>query len=46
MVVLGYSNLKYYRKNKLMSEWVWKYRKYRYGKGFILRVLGFQINVM
>ena len=35
---------KYYNKSNII-QWVWMFRKYKYVKGFVMRIFGVYINV-
>lgn len=41
---IGYCSINYYDK-KTIYQWFWKYRKYKYVKGFFFRIFGFYINI-
>ena len=41
---VSYMSTKYYNKSNII-QWVWMFRKYKYVKGFVMRIFGVYINV-
>lgn len=41
---IDYCSIKNYNKNNII-QWIWMFKKYKYIKGFIVRILGVYINI-
>ncbi len=43
-ISVSYTSTKYYDITNIM-QWVWKFKRYRCVKGFIMRIFGIYINI-
>ena len=41
---ISYCSLRYYNKTNII-QWVWMFKRYKYVKGFIIRIFGIYLNV-